>query len=129
MSPSLRQIRAGPRQQHCNSNVRQISEAICPGLETDLNNTKDRNEQKQIPEPSDEHVRMFLLNQNREKRDRDNQHYGRYDDPNVSLIVRMRIENGEVGRPEHLPDISEHNDRGGLESRHERRLLDGKSVW
>src|SRR5260370_3798996 len=34
----LRQISARPRQQHCDSDIRQISEPIGPHLETGLNN-------------------------------------------------------------------------------------------
>src|SRR5437868_14020754 len=75
-------------------------------LFSNLNETNHWHEHTEIPEPSGEQVRSLASENDYCQTYREHESDRENDVPNCQGVIRMRIENGEMCRPQCLPDVN-----------------------
>src|SRR6266481_1006863 len=107
--------------------MREVGIAIGMALFSNLDDANHGYEHNDIPEPPSEEIRS-LLSEN----DCCDSHRQKHSDsennfPNCQSIVWMRIENGEVCRPQCFPDVNQVSREGVLHAPEERQRRDRTS--
>src|SRR6266481_795655 len=107
--------------------MREVGIAISVALFSNLHDANHGYEHNDIPEPPSEEIRSFpsendCCDSHRQKHSDSEKNF-----PNCQSIVWMRIENGEVGRPQRLPGVNHVSHKCVLHAPEERQRRDRTS--